>query len=102
MGDINRFNIQCINWHVSYQNTHLVLCSVVKLSMLNQFSCNAKKMSKSRVSIFCIMNYRTDLIPETHLNLFYSGTYKGGSSDCIQTALSNPVLMNYTWLMDAS
>lgn len=56
-------------------------------------------MSKSGVTPFCIMNYRRDLIKETNLNLFYSGTCKGGGSDCIQTLLPDPVLMNYTWLV---
>lgn len=54
--------------------------------------------SKSRVTPFCIMNYRGDLIQATHLNLFYSSAYKGG--DCIQTGLPTPFFMNYTWLVE--
>lgn len=48
------------------------------------------------------MDYRRDLKQETNLNLFNSGTCKGGGSDRIQTAPRNPVFMNYTWLVDTS
>lgn len=71
-----------------------VLVSVNGLWSLSCLGNLLSRMSKSKVTPFCIMNNRRDLIQETPLGLFYSSIYK--------RLHSRPVLMNYTWLVDVS